>query len=185
MKQDQIKIGATYMAKVTDRVVPVRIDAENRHGGWDATNLVTNKQVRIKSAQRLRGETGGKGGPTAKAEAKAEKATKPAEPEVTPQAEAEAKPTKASQTKAPKTPTEPKADKKLSCLDAAAQVLKDSNEPMQCKAMIDAMSAAKLWTSDAPTPAATLYSAILREIQKRGLESRFTKTERGHFTLNA
>jgi len=31
------------------------------------------------------------------------------------------------------------------------------------------------------TPHATLYSAILREIAKKGKESRFTKTERGKF----
>ena len=28
----------------------MRIDAENRSGGWDATNLSTNKKVRIKTA---------------------------------------------------------------------------------------------------------------------------------------
>ena len=56
---------------------------------------------------------------------------------------------------------------------------------MQCKAMIDAMFTAKLWSSDAPTPHATLYSAILREITTKGSESRFKKTERGHFALNA
>ena len=55
MKKDDIKIGTTYTAKITNRVVPVRIDAENPHGGWDATNLATKKKVRIKSAQRLRG----------------------------------------------------------------------------------------------------------------------------------
>ncbi len=55
MKKDEIKIGETYTAKVSDKVVPVRIDKVNPRGGWDATNLVTNKQIRIKSAQRLRG----------------------------------------------------------------------------------------------------------------------------------
>ncbi len=87
-----------------------------------------------------------------------------------------------------KTEAKPKApakDKPLSCLGAAAQVLKSAKEPMTTKEMISAMSSAKLWVSDAPTPAATLYSAILREIQKKGKEARFKKTERGHFTLNA
>jgi hypothetical protein len=79
----------------------------------------------------------------------------------------------------------PKVDKPLSCLGAAAEVLKAAKEPMACKAMIDAMFSAKLWTSDAPTPSATLYSAILREIQKKGSASRFKKTERGQFALSA
>ena len=82
----------------------------------------------------------------------------------------------------PKAPKPPK-EKKMSCLDAAAAVLKDKGEPMQCKAMVEAMFQKKLWTTDAPTPAATLYSAILRELAK-GKESRFRKIDRGHFALN-
>ena len=87
--------------------------------------------------------------------------------------------TKGGKPKAAKAPKE----KKMSCLDAAAQVLKEKGEPMQCKAMVEAMFAKKLWTTDAPTPAATLYSAILREM-KKGKDSRFRKTDRGHFALN-
>ena len=48
MKKNEVKIGGVYWAKVTDKVVSVRIDAENPHGGWDATNLDTNRKVRIK-----------------------------------------------------------------------------------------------------------------------------------------
>jgi hypothetical protein len=73
-------------------------------------------------------------------------------------------------------------NKKLSCLDAAAQVLKSEGKPMSCKAMIDAMHAGKLWSSDAPTPHATLYSAIIREIARKGSAARFKKTDRGLFT---
>ena len=91
----------------------------------------------------------------------------------------EAKPVKAK----PKKAKEPSG--KLSCLDAAAQVLKDTGEPMRAKEMITAMAEAKLWTSTAPTPHATLYSAILREITTKGSEARFKKTGRGHFGLSA
>ncbi|MHC4405845.1 MAG: hypothetical protein ACYTG0_39880 [Planctomycetota bacterium] len=59
MKKNEVKIGGVYAAKVSDKLVSVRIDAENPHGGWDATNLATGKKVRIKSAQRLRGEAEG------------------------------------------------------------------------------------------------------------------------------
>ena len=55
MKKADITIGTTYAAKVSDKVVPVRIDAVHASGGWDATNLATGKSIRIKSAQRLRG----------------------------------------------------------------------------------------------------------------------------------
>jgi len=75
-----------------------------------------------------------------------------------------------------------KPDAKLSCLGAAAQVLKAQGEPMNCKAMVEVMAAKELWATDAPTPAATLSSAILREM-KKGDDSRFKKTGRGLFAL--
>ena len=43
MKKNEVQIGGVYSAKVNDRVVHVRIDAENRSGGWDATNLAVNR----------------------------------------------------------------------------------------------------------------------------------------------
>jgi hypothetical protein len=77
-----------------------------------------------------------------------------------------------------------KSNGKLSCLDAAAKVLSEANEPMTTKEMIEKMAAKKYWTSPGgKTPAATLCSAILREINAKGKEARFKKTERGHFTL--
>jgi hypothetical protein len=36
MKRSEIEIGQVYLAKVNDKVVQVRIDSENRHGGSDA-----------------------------------------------------------------------------------------------------------------------------------------------------
>ena len=72
--------------------------------------------------------------------------------------------------------------KKLSALDAAAQVLAASKEPMNAKEMIEAMAAKKLWTSPGgKTPSATLYSAIIRELATNGKDARFKKTERGKF----
>lgn len=77
-----------------------------------------------------------------------------------------------------------KKAKRVSLLDAAAAVLKEKGEPMNVKAMVEAVFARKLWHSDAPTPWATLYSAILREIQTKGGDGRFKKTDRGHFAFN-
>ncbi len=59
MKKSEIKIGGVYRAKVSDKIVDVRMERTNPHGGWDATNLSTGKAVRIKSAQRLRGPAAG------------------------------------------------------------------------------------------------------------------------------
>ncbi len=75
--------------------------------------------------------------------------------------------------------------KKLSALNAAAKVLADAKEPMACKELIEAMEKKGLWTSPGgKTPHATLYSAILREINAKGKEARFKKTDRGHFAIN-
>ena len=57
MTKSEVKLGGVYTAKVTNKLVQVRIEAESRYGGWDATNLATGKKVRIKSAQRLHAET--------------------------------------------------------------------------------------------------------------------------------
>jgi len=116
---------------------------------------------------------GAERGPFAtKKEALDAKAGAPAKAEVT-------KPAKAKKAK------EPKA-KKVGALDAAAQVLAASKEPMTAKEMIEAMAAKSLWTSPGgKTPWATLYSAIIREIGLKGKESRFVKTERGKFAAKA
>jgi len=94
---------------------------------------------------------------------------------------------KQQKSKAPATskkkPKSGESSGKLSCLDAAAAVLKSSGKPMKCKKMIEAMAKGKLWTSDAPTPHATLSSAILREMKTKGAEARFKKVGRGAFSL--
>jgi hypothetical protein len=167
MKKNVITIGGTYLAKVSDKVVPVRIDAESRHGGWEATNMATNKKVRIKSAQRLRGEVSASGKKHAdKPEpTKAEAGTATAEKKV-------------------RKPREPAKPRKVSLLDAAAQVLAESAEPMNAKQMVDAVTAKGLWSSPkGKTPHATLYAAILRETGAKGADARFRKTDRGLFAF--
>jgi hypothetical protein len=53
---------------------------------------------------------------------------------------------------------------------------------MTCQEMIAAMAEKGYWTSPGgKTPSATLYSAILRELQTKPGTTRFVKTERGKF----
>ncbi len=97
--------------------------------------------------------------------------------------------TKAAAT--PKGAGKPKAERKadadarpkrISALDAAAEVLKKAGQPMRAQEMIAAMSEAGLWSSPSgKTPHATLYAAILREIGDKGDDARFRKTDRGLF----
>ena len=53
---------------------------------------------------------------------------------------------------------------------------------MNCQEMIQAMAAKGYWTSPAgKTPAATLYSSIVRELKTKAGQARFQKTARGQF----
>jgi len=54
MKKADVQIGNTYIAKVSNQLVPVRLDCESIFGGWSATNMKTGRQVRIKTAAKLR-----------------------------------------------------------------------------------------------------------------------------------
>ena len=63
MKAKQITIGGVYIARVSGRLVPVRVDNIRRvaqfvRGGlqtvYDVTNLVTKRTTTFRSAQRFR-----------------------------------------------------------------------------------------------------------------------------------
>ena len=158
MKKNEVKVGGIYTAKVSDRLVPVRIDSAHSKQGWNATSTATGKRIHIKSAQRLRGRAN---------PAKVAKA-------------ADAKPTKKKKAKSSGKP------KRLSALDAAAQVLRKAAKPMTSKLLIAAMAEQKLWTSPkGKTPHATLNAAMLREIGGKAGKARFKKVGRGLFAFNA
>jgi hypothetical protein len=217
MKKSEIKIGGVYMAKITNKLTQIRIDAASRYGGWDATNLSTKKKVRIKSPAKLHEAVGD----TAKTKAKKAKATTEAnveeernmaqtvetqgqgkaaasvcpncggseanddgdcktchEPNIVQQVSAAEKPPKKSRTKKEKV----EKPKRTSALDAAAMVLADTGQAMNAKEIVETALAKNLWKSPGgKTPHATLYSAMIREIVKRGPQSRFRKNEGGKF----
>jgi hypothetical protein len=163
--------------------------------------METHKTVRIKSAQRLRGPAPDR---QAKQRAKAVAEVQAVDAAANAHAvKAGAKRTKtttvdagggimvdvvettpAKATKAQKAPAE-KKPRKTSGLDAAAQVLADKGEPMTCKDIVETMLAKGMWTTGGKTPAATIYSAMLREIDGKPGESRFVKTGRGLFGLTS
>jgi len=188
MKKADVTLGKTYTAKVTDRIVPVRLDRENPHGGWDGTNLKTNKKVRIKSARRLRGVYHSNAGvQTAEpdnARLANERTTAPSPPVATRAKKAE-KTSKATNVAKKANMGQPGAkQKRPGALDGAAQLLAEATEPLSCKTMVHLMLERKLWKTNGQTPANTLYAAILREIKIKGSDSRFRKVERGKFTRN-
>ncbi len=84
---------------------------------------------------------------------------------------------------AKKAPAKKNAKKKPSGLDAAARVLAETGRPMSAKQLVEAMLANKYWSSGGQTPHATISSAIEREMQNKGQQSRFKKTAPGRFAL--
>ena len=165
MKQSDVHIGNQYTAKVTHKLVVVEILNENPHGGWDAKNLSTGKIVRIKSAQRLRGFS--KQSPVAAPVATEEPTSS--------QPAAEATSTHTAQ---------PAPNTRLSALDAAAKVLSEAAEPMNCRQLIEAMTEKNYWQPNAgKTPQNTLHAALCKEIKTKGDDARFTKVGRGQFVL--
>jgi len=177
MKKNEVKVGGLYTAKVSDKLVTVRIDSAHSSGGWNATNTRTGKAIRIKSAQRLRGAA--KGGA---------KAQTPEIPEAAGDAKAgEAGATAKTAVKKVKSKKErgEKKAKRVSALDAAAQVLASAGKPMRAQELIATMAEQNLWKSPGgKTPHATLYAAMMREARDKGGASRFKKVERGLFAFN-
>ncbi|MDD5068721.1 MAG: hypothetical protein PHN89_03935 [Candidatus Pacebacteria bacterium] len=56
MLKKDVEIGKIYAVKVSDIVVAVRILTESPYGGWNGKNLKTGRDVRIKTAGRIRHE---------------------------------------------------------------------------------------------------------------------------------
>lgn len=77
MKKADVKIGSTYIVKVSGKLVKVRITGDlgtyiigwssprgmttfkrpvERHRGWAGVNLATNRDVHIRTAAKLRSE---------------------------------------------------------------------------------------------------------------------------------
>jgi hypothetical protein len=168
MKKNNVKLGAVYAVKVSGSVVPVRLDRESPHGGWLGVNMTTRKEVRVKSAQRLRGLWPKKTMPIV-----AEKGNDKGVAETVAAVE---------KGNLAEGVTVPEAKKERhSLLNLAAKVLAEAGQPLNCKEMVDRVLATGLWTSDGKTPSATLYSAILRETRTKGEAARFRKVERGKF----
>ncbi|HBG25680.1 MAG: hypothetical protein A2Y10_02520 [Planctomycetes bacterium GWF2_41_51] len=153
MQNEEIKISKVYAMKVGKNTVGVRIMSEDKAGGWIGVNVNTDKEVIIRSADRLIGLY----------QAKQENVN-PSETE-------------------PSKDANPAKVKKLGGLLAAFMILADAKEPLDCPEIVKRMIDQGMWKTGGKTPASTLHSAISREIKEKGTESRFAKTERGKFTV--
>jgi len=54
MQKHNVKVGATYLAKVSGTLTRVRLTRVHDRGGWYGINLATGREIRIRTAARLR-----------------------------------------------------------------------------------------------------------------------------------
>ena len=184
MKKNEVKVGNVYRVKVSGQIAEVRITGENPHGGWDGVNVATNRKVRIKSIQRLRGlvkRPAKRKSIVSLAEYEAD--AKAATGKTVPSAEGAKKPAKATKDAEAATKRDTGERRRTSGLDAAAEVLAEAGGPLGCKEIVEQMLAKGLWKTNGKTPAATIYSAMTRESAAKGDASRFRKVARGKFEL--
>lgn len=62
MQKQNVHIGTTYIVKVSGTLTRVRLTREHPRGGWYGTNLATGREIRIRTAARLRKEVKPAGG---------------------------------------------------------------------------------------------------------------------------
>jgi hypothetical protein len=172
-------------------------DGENEVMGFNPDEPVKVVGKNAQAVGKAKGESkdqgAGKGQGTGKAKGKTKAKAKPEAEAAAATPAPETQTTKAPATEGklePKAKTRKKAgrankaegENKLSAIDAAAQVLAESGQAMNCQELIQVLAEKGLWTSPGgKTPAATLYSSILRELQAKGDQARFRKTDRGKF----
>ena len=157
--ESEITVGASVIVKVGRNEVEVTVTEITAHG-WKVRSQSTGREFEVRRIERV----------------VALRTDEIPATETEPDAPAEAKAEDDAPNPAPESERERPA-KKLSLLNAAAQVLAETRAPMNCKEIIAKAVEMGLWTpTGAKTPEQTLYSGIFREM-KSGTESRFKKSE--------
>ncbi|MGL6196588.1 MAG: winged helix-turn-helix domain-containing protein [Thermoguttaceae bacterium] len=169
----RIKIGHCYIAKLSKKQAPVRVDSTNPDGGWNVRNLETGRLSIIKEKDKFLREC----------------EDSDIVAEVAPTRRGACRSTvlapsrDAAVADLPAPPPQV-ATKKLSVLDAAHKVLLEVNGELSTPEIIKIAIEKGYWTTSGKTPASTLHAAISRDIAKNGANSRFLKGERGKFLAN-
>jgi len=115
MEKAGIKISSIYAMKVGKNTIGIRIMSQNPDGHWVGVNVNTNKEVIIKSADRLCGVYNPKPNRVAQG---AKKDTEPSNDA---------------------TSKQERTGSKTSGLSAAVRVLEEAGEPLNCQEMVKLM----------------------------------------------
>ena len=164
--ESSITVGTVVVVKVGRNEVEVTVTEITAHG-WKVRSQSTGREFEVRRIERILAEP----------EAVEPETAAPAATEAAPEEDDTPNP-------APEFGTAPRPEKKLSLINAAAQVLAACREPMNCKEIVAKAIEMELWVpTGAKTPEQTLYSAIFREM-KTSEEPRFRKSEvKGKFLL--
>lgn len=163
--ESTITVGTIAIVKIGRNEVEVTM-TEITANGWKVKSQTTGREFEVRRIERIVTEP-----------------AEEAEPETAAPAEPETEEEDNAVNPAPESGSGPRPEKKLSLLNAAAQVLATCRTPMNCKEIIAKAVEMGLWTpTGAKTPEQTLYSGIFREI-KTTEEPRFRKsaTRKGSF----
>ena len=163
--ESTITVGTIAIVKIGRNEVEVTV-TEITANGWKVKSQTTGREFEVRRIERIVTEP-----------------AEEAEPETAAPAEPETEEADNAVNPAPESGSGPRPEKKLSLLNAAAQVLATCRTPMNCKEIIAKAVEMGLWTpTGAKTPEQTLYSGIFREI-KTTEEPRFRKsaTRKGSF----
>ena len=163
--ESTIAVGTIAIVKIGRNEVEVTV-TEITANGWKVKSQTTGREFEVRRIERIVTEP-----------------AEEAEPETAAPAEPETEEEDNAVNPAPESGSGPRPEKKLSLLNAAAQVLATCRTPMNCKEIIAKAVEMGLWTpTGAKTPEQTLYSGIFREI-KTTEEPRFRKsaTRKGSF----
>ncbi len=163
--ESTITVGTIAIVKIGRNEVEVTV-TEITANGWKVKSQTTGREFEVRRIERIVTEP-----------------AEEAEPETAAPAEPETEEEDNAVNPAPESGSGPRPEKKLSLLNAAAQVLATCRTPMNCKEIIAKAVEMGLWTpTGAKTPEQTLYSGIFREI-KTTEEPRFRKsaTRKGSF----
>ena len=184
----RIRPGQFYLARFTKNELVVRIEEPAPQGGWIARVLSHGRKVRIKTESQIIhtcDENGIKRIADTTVPNRRSTALPPEQQSSTmilPQ-ESPIQNDCATVVQQPISmisyQTEP-----YSLLDATVMVLRENRKPMSTREIIEAVMERRLWMPNGKTPWLTLHSALTRDIESKGSNSRFAKShERGKFTL--
>ena len=174
-EKKRIELGLVYSARVGGAYMAVRADKSLGHGRYEGTTVRpdgTGSTVRF-ATDAVRGDGMTDAAWREKHTPKTNDLPVPAAGETAPTAKGK------TARKAKGTPNE----RKPSGLDSAVVVLAEAGKPMNTADIVARLVETGLWKTKGKTPSATIYAAIIREIASKGAESRFRKTDRGHFEL--